>query len=69
MDYNDFFKFDNTNAEAEESEWAKELKDRNDKCHVPRNTPKNCVWLNLTLDDETGDHIDRCYFAKLKDKQ
>ena len=68
----DFLNFNNSNAEAEEEEeqWAKELKERMYKCHTPQNTtPKNCVWLNLTLDDETGDYIDRCYFAKLNDKQ
>ena len=68
MDYNDFFKFDNTNAEAEESDWAKELKDRKDKCHAPRNTVPQNSMINLNLDDDTGDYIDRCYFANLKDK-
>ena len=65
----EFLNFDNSNAEAEENDWAQNLPDRKDKCHNPRNTNHgNTSWFNLTLDDNTGDYIDRCYFAKLKDK-
>ena len=69
MDYNEIFKFDNTNAEAEESEWAKELKDRKDKTTTPKNTAPANALEYLNPDEETAEYVDKCYFAKLNDKQ